>query len=156
MSIERRSPSRFDFYQRVRMRWCIESSMFYEKSRRRDPCFHPLSKEMNDETLLTYYAAARISPDSNDKSCGDVEEISSLVSYHLINAVFNSGGPDFEPKKRKDIIQRALYIARSNWMAVKSDSTKSLLRRVYALHVIADMDRRLEAMESTEHSKALL
>jgi len=145
MLIEKpRFNNKFGLWQRMKMEGQINAS-FYAAKRKKDPSL-PTTKNMNNETLLAYYAASQISPftiSEEDVRSGP-NEIRNIVSLNLVKAIFNSGGPDFEPEKRKIITMRALWIARSNWETTESDPKLSPLQRFYATQVRLDIDSRLE------------
>lgn len=101
----------------------------------------------NDEALLTYYTACQISPSINDENYRNTEEIHNLLAFRVISSVFGPDTPDFGQQQTRVIIRKALWMARLKWQTVEDDFSQAEFKRVYATHMIADIDMRLEAVD---------
>ena len=118
---------------------------------------HGMLLQRDDESLLIYHTASRISPFQDDGIFQGPEETHSAVAFmvdgihnfiasRVMEGVFGPGGPEFDQKLTKDIIWHALYLAKLNWEALENDPNQSETRRAYATHVIADIDMRLRTI----------
>lgn len=103
---------------------------------------------MNDKELLTYYTAFRISPSRHNKDYKNPERIHNLLAFNLMQSVFGRKIPEFSDQETKQIIKRAFWMARLRWQAIEDDPNQLEYKRAYATQVIADIDMRLDLVDS--------
>ncbi len=127
----------------------------YMFSAERNPTrgFIPDALKMDDATLLAYYTAVQISPPSGNRGYRNTDRIHDLLTYKILNTVFDSRNPNFNPEKTKIIIKRALWIAKTNWGFIEDDPNQPEFKITYAKRVTEDISKRLEAYDRPVNSQ---
>lgn len=104
----------------------------------------------DDKVLLAYFAASRISPALGDEAYQKPEEVSNALSVNLFHAIFHPKNPDFGPQGTREIVRKALGLAKLRWQVLEGDMGQAAFKRTYASATLGAIDRQLEIIDDAE------